>query len=408
MKINPRFISNPFLIHILSFALALALCSLGWSGLYPPFEIDLILFLTFTFLLSAVFLYIEQGLNKTTTTYKAFLSKHSSTWITIFINFIYLVSYSFSGGIPLLRISLGDLQYDIYKFGLPGIHVFLLTFSSFFCVYLYSEFLAKRKYIYLFLSSSIIIHLILIVNRSSTLFVISSCAFLYFWQKKEIAIQRLLFSISIALCILYAFGELGNRRILFQIEQETGVTDNSIEDVLLNLADATPTFTQTKLPATFLWAYLYISSPIANLQYTINNYPRQADQRIPLIITDSILPDTFGKPLHALLDLEDIDRSKYISESLWVGTTFYSPYYAYGWPGIVIFAIIYFSLIFLYLLLTNKSSMRGVARALACTLVLFGIFDDMLTYSPMSLQLVYPILFIIFQKIKDNSSSQCN
>ncbi len=402
MKINTKFISNPFLIHIFSFALALALCSLGWSGLYPAFEIDLILFLIFTFLLSIIFFWFEIKVNKVPATHNSLLNYKSTVWTAGLINILYVASYAFSGGIPLFRISAGDLQYDIYKFGLPGIHVFLLTFSSFFCVYLYGEFLAQKRYFFLLLSSSIVIHLILIVNRSSTLFVISSCAFLYFWQKKNIAIQKLLLSLSIALCILYAFGELGNRRILFQIEQETGVADSSIEDVLLNLADATPVFTQTKLPATFLWAYLYISSPIANLQYTLKNYPRQADQRFPLLVTDAILPDTFGKPLHDLLNLEDIDRSKYISESLWVGTTFYSPYYAYGWPGMVIFSLIYFFVIFLYLLFTNKSSIKGVSRAIVCTLVLFGIFDDMLAYSPMSLQLIYPIIFIVFQNLKDS------
>ncbi len=66
--------------------------------------------------------------------------------------------------------------------------------------------------------------------------------------------------------LLYFFGVLGNYRMV----------KSSSNEYFMEVAEATDSFRNSRIPKEYFWSYIYISSPLANLQNNINeNRPEQ-------------------------------------------------------------------------------------------------------------------------------------
>ena len=91
------------------------------------------------------------------------------------------------------------------------------------------------------------------------MYIIIGSAFLYFISQKKNIIRKLFVLVAFGITAIYMFGYLGNLR-----------SSNGDPTYIPRASGATDKFLDSKIPKEFYWGYLYIASPVANLQNNIN------------------------------------------------------------------------------------------------------------------------------------------
>jgi hypothetical protein len=81
-------------------------------------------------------------------------------------------------------------------------------------------------------------------------------------------------------------------------------------------------------------------------------------------------------------------------KSINVATVYANPYLSAGWPGMILMAIMILLFPVLYLgLLRKKQVFYVTATSILGSLYLFLVFDNMFTFTGLSFQLIYPLVF---------------
>jgi len=386
---------NPFFVYILGFSISLLVYQLGWSNLYPKISFQLLVFLLLTFLYSffvgwhvyekKIIVYHEVRRDKNIPTIAAFIV------LGCFLEFLYVKH------IPLLSILSGK-EYDYRTFGIKSFHVFWVTFSSFYSVYIFHVFLSTRKKKYIIIYFLMLAIPLLIFNRGMFLLILSSSLFVYLFSTRKLHFKFIIVSVLLVLTLFYLFGLTGNLRVSHQNGRVENITSS---DTILAIGDAKSSFRESIIPKAYFWAYIYISSPLANLQKTI----RGSDSvdltfgRVLSFINSEILPDFASKRISRFLGIERVNI-KQITPALTVGTVYARSFVYLNWLGLLLmFAFTAFGS-FLYIMLLRRNNVfctTGIA--ILNTLILFNAFSNMFSFSGMSFQLVYPLLFS-FRRIK--------
>jgi len=307
--------------------------------------------------------------------------------VTIFIYLCWAVDYINEGGIPLVKMLL-NVPYDYREFGFPSLHVFTVTFCSFYCVYLLYGFLTNKKKIFLFLYLVNMASAILIYSRSMLFFNLASSFFLYLLFLEKIPYKKLLFSVPVIVILFYFFGVLGTARVSF--ESHTFYDQNSF----LDNGKATSQFRDSAVPKEFFWPYIYISSPVANLQVNINTYPVKpiTPARILEYINNEWLFESLSKRINKLSGIER--EKEYTIKDPFNVSTVYSRSYSYlGWKGIISMGLWVLTVPMVYLKLTNNNPYRPIAVAILCTTYLFLTYDNTIRLMALGFQLTYPLVF---------------
>jgi hypothetical protein len=305
------------------------------------------------------------------------------------------VEFVYNKGVPIFMLLSGD-KYDYREFGVPTFHVFLVTFGSFLSVYIFhllcSEF-SKIKLLYFFMS---ILPSVLIINRGMLMIVLTSCLFVYLMSMRRMSLAKFAGVLSTTAIVLYLFGIMGNIRLT------QGQRISS--EVILELSEASDSFNESIIPNPYIWSYIYISSPAANLQNTINKAPN-SDFDFIAFLNFEIVPDFISKRLANVFDLE---RKFPILIAPWLTVaTIYAPAYMYmGWAGIIMMFCFFTVTTVLYVAIVKKTSRYHVTGvAILSTLVLYNTFDNMYYFSGLNLQLVYPIIFSMMRSLNIKSLS---
>lgn len=367
--------------------IALILYLFGWSDLYPHLTASVVSFLAITIVLSGglgVWLWKKR---KVVFTRIQVAREKYPLIITAFIFALWIVEFMYAGGIPLFKILLNQ-PYDYRTFGVPTLHVFVVTFSSFYTVYLLHLYLSRRSQLLLFLFLINLSAAVLIYNRGMLLFNLCGATSIYLINQQQITFRQAITGFLFVLSLLYVFGVLGSLRVSRQARKPYTNRD------FLNIGRATNGFRESFVPDEFFWAYIYVSSPIANLQHNINSrsVPPITLHGIGRWFTNEVLPDFISKRINR------ITRSEPISEDRIPGpfnaTTIYSRSYSYlGWPGlflmtgvILLLPVIYFKL------LPRESPFFLTAVALLNTVFLFSVFVNTISFTGLSFQLAYPLV----------------
>jgi hypothetical protein len=384
-----RVITNPFFVYIISFSVVLVVYLFGWSTLYPQISPTLLLFLMIGFVFSMVAGVVLHALKRVG--YKE-IDTNDSTGLVIFLIWLsYCLEFAYNRGVPLLLV-MGQSDYDYTQFGIPTFHVFLATFSSFYSVYVFHQLISQRSRRLTFYFLLSIIPGVLIVNRGMVLIILTGCLFVYLSAMSRLRGRIVAFLLIMILVVFYFFGVIGN------IRQTNGRTSSS--EYILDVGKATDAFKSSVIPKPYFWSYLYISSPLANLQHTMNN--SRADVSWTQFTTFELLPDFISKRIAKILNIQRSAGEKIVP---WLTvSTFYAHAFAtVGWPGMIIMFLFFAGTTVTYLILLRKNSDYYVTGlALMNTLVLFNTFDNMYAFTGMSLQLVYPLLmaFVKFPRIR--------
>lgn len=388
---------NPFFTYIVGFTLALLMYQLDWSYLFPSLTLSLVFFLIITFVISGfIGLYVQRkGVLKN----YEYINKLNVNWIVLGITIGYILNFIYAGQIPLFSIT-NNVDIDYQEFGIPTFYVILATFTSFFTVYLFKCYVVEKKKKYLFLCLYLLVFPILIFTRGTVLLDISSIFFVYLFSYKKNKIKIYLWIVAIILVVLIGFGMLGNIRTSNQIDK--GQTQE-LSEIMLNLAEAKPSFVNSAVPKAYFWSYLYISSPLANLQINVNEQKPVYSLPTALQYANSELNfDFISKRVSTVFNVRKPDNTL-IAPFLTVGTVYSTSYTYLGWWGMSITFLFLMSISFCYLIVIKpQNPYFSTALAMLNTLILFCIFDNMMSFSGMSFQLVYPILLSL--KFKKNKA----
>jgi hypothetical protein len=226
--------------------------------------------------------------------------------------------------------------------------------------------------------------------------VFSAMIFLYLMRVKSISLKTIIKPAIIVGVVFYLFGVVGN------IRAEQTKDD---KEFLLRVAGATDSFIDSGVPVEFYWSYIYIISPIGNLQYLVTEKESRFDiHNIGLFTTTELFPDFISKRLVTLFGYEDElakdEATDYlVTPLLNATTTYYKSYLILGYAGLVIMYIsIMFSALFYPLLIKRNSKYYLTALASLNAIILLGTFNNM--WFAVGTILLWPIIFGIVDKVK--------
>jgi oligosaccharide repeat unit polymerase len=400
-----RNLINPYFIYILSFLAVLIAYQFKWSRLYPDIGVPLLMFFGITMII-AYFLgraFVKEKL----IIFNDILFKKPIELVTYGIIGGYLLEIIYHRNFPLLAIFTKN-QLSYTDFGIPTFHVLLVTFNSFFSLYLFQTLLSKTKGKIKTLIFYIItlIPPVLILNRGMLLMILMGCIFIYLIKfQDKITLKRIAGLAILAIFVLYLFGVVGNMRVNTTYHTNTSILDNNL---FLQIGGATDEFRESFIPKEFFWSYIYLSSPLANLQETIYNFSFEKDvnfyDSFVFAITQA-LPDFISKRIVPMYDIE-IPQVIQIAPELNVSTAFAQPFVLLGWVGITFYILFAFIFAFIYILLLKKlnSQYLVIGVAVMNSIFVFTTFGNMFSFTGLSFQLVYPVLFSLFsfKKRADN------
>ncbi len=377
-------ILNPYINYILSFTTALLAYLVGWSDMYPPATATLLIFLGLTFLAHGWLAY-RWKLTVSVVTEEPLLFKPVS--VTLFIYLLWGLDFLYEGGIPILKILFGQ-PYNYRQFGFPSVHVFTVTFASFYTVYLLGLFLSTRKRIYLILYVINLAAALLIYSRAMLLF--NLFASFQVWLFYTGGISRLQWAgLFVGMVVLaYGFGWMGSKRVSF----ENGKSYDP--SLFLNIGEATSGFRNSIVPPEFFWSYVYLSSPLANFQQNLNTYPvpKPTPGLWARMINNEMLPDFISKRINRIFSTGRSDEHAIPGKPFNVSTVYSRSYCYLGWTGLVVMGLFVacVPLLYAYLLPENSYSFAGLA--ILNTMYFFLFYDNTIRFTGLSLQLAYPFL----------------
>jgi hypothetical protein len=391
---------NPYYLYIIVFSLVLVIYQLQWSDLYPELSPSLVLFLSTTFVaffLGGKFLYKPAVAKFYSVSYD-----FRVLLISYAIFAFWAMEFVYNKGIPIILIMQGS-EYEYTSFGIPFFHPVIASFSSFWIVYTFHVYLScgSRKILFLCFFNSLP-HL-LIFSRGAVLTNMVSCAFVYiFFISEKVNLVKFTSIVTkimiLSLTVLFAFGSLGNIRTDHAYNRFDG------DPVILSVARASRGFRDSMIPAEYLWAYIYISSPIANLQATIDDGKFHTEvtnlNAIFSFVNNEIFPDFVSKRLNSVYDFTKKNPSL-IDPQLTVATVYANSYVYLSWLGLFFMALFIFTVPIIYHSLLGKHhqfSLTGIA--ILNSLYVFLIFDNMFAFSGLSFQLIYPLIFKRSQKLE--------
>lgn len=381
---------NPYSCYIISFITALIAYQFGWSNLYPSLEWPLILFLVITLLIH-LFLSFYWAKNNSLKINPVTVST-KPLYVTVFIYCLWAIEFIYEGGVPLLKILLGK-PYDYRLFGVPSLHVFIVTFSSFYTIYLFHLFIVQRK------QSDFILYLInsfaalLIFNRGMFLFNLSGSLIVFLFTIRKFSYGKSLLAIVTLPIIFYLFGVLGNVRVSFEAKREYDDT------LFLDIGRANENFRESVIPNEFFWSYVYITSPLANLQTNIHSEIKSevSSKQWFGFLSNEFIFDFISKRTNRLFGIQAIEESR-IEGPFNVSTVYSRSYSYFGWIGIAIMALFVLILPLLYKRVLGNNDYAPTGIAILCTMYLFLVFDNTIRFTGLGFQLAYPILFPIAEQ----------
>jgi hypothetical protein len=382
---------NPFFVYVICFSVPLFLYLLDWSYLYPTLTFDLVAFLCGTFIISILIgLYVNK---KHALQYKGVVKTFSVTKVLIALTIGNMIDFAYEGRIPLFSIINMVTQENYGSFGVPSFAVLVSTLGSFTTTYLFYAYLVTKEKKYLYGSLYMFIFPILIFSRGIILLNLSNMLFVYLFTIQKNKAKIYLRLTMLMLAVLLVFGYAGNLRTSNQLSKDDF---SSSRKIMLELGKAKPAFVNTSIPPEFFWSYIYISSPLANLQENVNRYNVNYSMKSVLTYLNyNLIFDSISNRLGEVLNLNKLDNNQ-IAPYLTVGTIYSGSYSGLGWVGMTITFCFLMAVAFFYVaVLKPDNPYYTVGLSILNTIMLFNLFDNMISFTALSLQLVYPLLFTL-------------
>ena len=389
---------NPFFIYGFSWGIVLLIYEFGWSQLCPPLSNSLLSFLFGTVVVSFL---IGNSIQKTI--FKNiclfdYVPRSTIRNIGRFLKILlllFVVEVVACGGIPLLGLISGNIGIKYTEFGLPILHVLvvnglsviiIISYWLFKCTKVSENKKQLKKYFYISF-----IPFILMVNRA----VIMNCVLGVFLIKlftSSKPLKALLTTSISVIIVLFLFGYMGNLR-----------TGNGSASVILQIGKATERFKESIIPKEFFWSYIYLTTPLANTQNTINNseYANPDVENLSDFVLYECIPTILSKRVSE--GKESKYAAKLITEDLNVSSVYGRCYNYLGWSGILLMFLFILFFIYFNLLLIKRPSPYYIPMVVVLDIIIFmNVFTNMFIFMGLVPQLLFLIIidYLHYRKIK--------
>lgn len=380
---------NPFVVLGLSFLLAFVLFFLNWSDTYPKLDISLLVFLSTIIVISLLvgFLYTPIKIH-----FPDKVDWNRLLKVLYLFSILSFISFGITfwlKGMPFYIILFTDQVFDHLNYA--GVNILTISGVTLnaVCVMFYSIILiqTEKKILLIGLLLLSLVPLILLFNRS-VFFVTLLPVFFFLLRALS---KKWIFSLVIFLFIgLYVFGLMGDKR-----ENSKGGEE---EDVFYKefMGDNYPGF----LPKQFFWTYFYVSSPIAKLQYTVNDsliVNQQSAFAKGLVF--EILPSSIGLRIADYLNWER-RTSDYGYPGYFVGTCFGRIFFYWKWPGLTLYGVIFLGFIAFSIKLLRKRNdwIRTPVICILNSMMILSVFTNMLTFTAFYIMAFWVVSMVFILK----------
>lgn len=371
---------NFFFLYSAVWGAVLLLYSLEWSSLCVPLVPGLQAFFVITVILSLLLgaVFRRSFRFRTLTVYP-----RRNCSLTILIIVLCFVEFAYCGQIPLLSILTGRAGYTSYT-GIHTFHPLLITFGVFYEQYLFYLFICfpRKKGLLLEYMALVTAVQLLQYNRGG-LVICAAMSGLMLLSKlqSKIRFRHVLLAAVFALILLFGFGAFGNMRY--------GYAWNDCKYIeYIGQFDRYPKW----LPKQFMWGYIYIVSPMTNLNYNVmqetarNDLVGYLSSFLPDFLSRRFFPNTIGILPECMVP--DLNATAGFG-------------YAYIFGGIIGMYDMYAYLaagLLLALWVVHKSAQFCIPTLVICdAIVVFLFFSHTISYSAISFPIVYPLLLTLFR-----------
>ncbi|GEM_PF-3248795 len=392
-EINLSFLINPFYIYCATFSLSIFIYSWGWSSIYPEISYSLIFFLLCTFSISVILGRVFSRCQNFSSGKERRFRNHYLLLDIIFylIIFLGILDVSLTGYVPFLDRSRNHLE-----FGFPVLDPIFNSLSIFFSVFFFQTFLESRRKRYIIYLLIIIVLQLFIFRRSTVIWILTASTFLFIRYRKQIRAIVLLSSLLFIPLISYGFGLYGN------VRNDLG------KSYIMNELGPSEYFKSSGINSNHYLTYLYLSSPLANLQNTINQENGFTnDGELKDFLFYSILPQSLTKRIERPLKLSAPEYNL-IHPHLIVGTFLFLSFSSLGWLGMILmilYLIIY--IITCLVVIRRWDSFSMTTYSILVTTVALLTFANFLNRLDVMLTLfVYPVVFHYVFRFAGNELSE--
>lgn len=363
---------------------AVLLFLLGWSDLFVGIRFDTALFLA---IVALAYGFIATRTQSDEEPHAKLLSAGPVAVITAY----FIGAYLDNGGVPLVQIALGQ-DYDIYGFGVDGLHIFMLCFTGYCGVRAFNGWMAYKRPMQLAVLAWVFVLLTSIGNRSAVSYLFVACLLVYV-VRRGVSVQALLGGLVAILVFAYLFGVFGDFRLAHQIEGETGAPAEP--GAVARLMRASEAFDESGFSPSWLWAYMYFVSPVANLNAAFavaDGGVCGAACDVPALVWYDLLPDVLGVRIAAWLGVQDYDKNAFlVAPDLTASTAFGSAVGEAGVIGGLAVAAAIACVGVVSLRAVRGTPLVVETHALVGTVVFFCFFENMVSYTPLIGQLVIAV-----------------
>ncbi len=307
--------------------------------------------------------------------------------MTIIIIVGFMAEFLYEGHVPIIDELTGSVFTYKDFIGIPTFHVFLVTFAEFAVVYFFYCFIyekeRKQRRQFLLLSLFVCLFLITLYNRAVLLNVIIMCTLMKLSAFKKLKIRYFVIVVLFGIFVLWGFGVFGNIRSGAHWDDSSYIIGVAHIDI-----SKFPAF----IPKEFSWAYVYIVSPLGNLNDQVLNVAPTYNLEGFLYF---IFPDAVSKRI-----FPSVDTSFALAQPLLTVCTGFAGVYKYGGFGGMFFLLICLAaLVFFVGKLTEKrSELFIVSNSILCCILLLMFFDNMFILSGYTFALVYSCVPVFFKR----------
>ncbi|MGO2063940.1 MAG: O-antigen polymerase [Latilactobacillus curvatus] len=386
---------NPYIIFSSIFFLVYVLYQIPYSNLNMELDIKLK-----TFLLIAIFINFILGItfksNFALVYYKNPEFDKSRIRVLTFLMILAMVIEGvYSKGFPILK------QVNYKDYGVPVLHVILVTVDSFYILVL-----VKKLYDNRFKSNFIIFNILLAtipllvsLSRGIIMILLLNILYLVILSTKRIfSLKKLLGILIIMIGGLYVFGIAGNYRMNTDYKRVEDIRQSSL---ILSIGQASTKFNDSHIPAPYFWTYSYGTSPIANLNMNIQNVLVDDShikvRNVTEFMVINFLPDFISKRIYPDETIR-VKPNQIIAEFTAV-TAFAQAYLMLGWGGLYVYLlyILIFPIVYIEIIKKVNPEFSNIALAMMATLYTLLPFSNFFAFTGLSLQLVFPIIMTLFK-----------
>ena len=170
--------------------------------------------------------------------------------------------------------------------------------------------------------------------------------------------------------------------------------------LFLDIGEASEAFRDSAVPNEFFWAYIYLSSPLANLQQNINTFqvPAFSLGHLCQHINNEMLFDFISKRLNTAFGVDRMVENTIPGKPFNVSTVYSRSFSYQGWIGMCMMGAFVLVLPWIYIKILPENRYYLSGLAILNTMYLFLFYDNMIRFTGLGFQLVYPFAMPLAEK----------